>query len=151
MSKIKIVIDTESLNDVAQTIRMLQAIEGAPAKGSTETEMEESEEEPAKEEKKPRQKKEKAKPEPVEETTEEQPEQEAETETEETVEEQPEKKETKKTESSVTLDELRTLLSEKVGDHREIIKNKLKELDATSVSTLSEDKYQDFFNFLDFL
>lgn len=154
MSKIKFTIDTQDADGIAKAVRMLQAINGtATTVATTETETEEvaEEETTAKKERKPRQSKVEKAETKVETETETKVETETEEKTAEEVEEKPTEKESPKETKSVTLDELRTLLSEKVGDHRESIKNKLKELGAASVSTLAEDKYEELFNFLDTL
>lgn len=49
---------------------------------------------------------------------------------------------------SVTIEDLRKKLSEKVNDHRQEIKDKLTELGAPSVTKLEPSKYQDLYNFL---
>lgn len=49
-----------------------------------------------------------------------------------------------------TITEIRTSVSKKVkvGDNRTKVKSKLKDLGASSVTTLSEDKYSEFYEFL---
>jgi hypothetical protein len=49
---------------------------------------------------------------------------------------------------SITIEDVRKVLSEKVNDHRSEIKNKLTELGAPSVTKLDQDKYQEMYNFL---
>ena len=48
----------------------------------------------------------------------------------------------------VTVDDLRTILGDKVGEFREEIVEKLSEFGATSISTLDEDKYSEMHEFL---
>lgn len=50
--------------------------------------------------------------------------------------------------STITIEDVRKALSEKVNAHRNEIKDKLTELGAPSVTKLSQDKYQDMYNFL---
>ena len=49
---------------------------------------------------------------------------------------------------SKSIEEVRALLVTKVNDHREVIKQKLEELGAPSVSKLDPSKYDEMFNFL---
>lgn len=49
---------------------------------------------------------------------------------------------------SITIEDVRKVLSEKVNDYRTEIKNKLTELGAPSVTKLDQDKYQEMYNFL---
>jgi hypothetical protein len=49
---------------------------------------------------------------------------------------------------SKSIEEVRALLVAKVNDHREVIKQKLEELGAPSVSKLDPSKYDEMFNFL---
>lgn len=51
-------------------------------------------------------------------------------------------------ESTVKLEDLRALLGEKIGDHREAIRAKFTELDAKNVSVMKPEDYQEFYNFL---
>lgn len=50
--------------------------------------------------------------------------------------------------TSITIEDVRKALSEKVNNHRNEIKDKLSELGAPSVTRLGQDKYQDMYNFL---
>lgn len=50
--------------------------------------------------------------------------------------------------ASLTIEDLRSLLSQKVGTHREAIKEKLAELGSPSVSRLDTDKYEEFYAYL---
>lgn len=50
--------------------------------------------------------------------------------------------------SSVTIEDVRKALSEKVNAHRNEIKDKLTELGAPSVTKLDQSKYQDMYDFL---
>lgn len=142
MSKIKLTIDLKDGDSIAKAVKMLQAINGTTVTVETteETETEETvEEEPKK--KAPRKPRQTRTPEP-------------ETETEEVEEETAEEEKPKKTEgdkSDIGITEVRALLAEKVGDHRDLIKNKLTELGASSVTTLEESKYKAFHDFLDYL
>jgi hypothetical protein len=47
--------------------------------------------------------------------------------------------------------EIRSLLASKVGAHRDVIKEKLAELDAKNVTSLKVENYIEFFNFLNSL
>ena len=53
--------------------------------------------------------------------------------------------------SSVTIDQVRSLLASKVHNHRDAIKAKLNELGAQSVTKLDPSKYTELFNYLDSL
>lgn len=53
--------------------------------------------------------------------------------------------------SSVTIEDLRSLVSKKVGDNREAIKNKLTELGSNNVTSLETSKYEEFHEFLESL
>ena len=59
-----------------------------------------------------------------------------------------EKENTEEQSGSYTIGQVRTALSEKVNDHRAAIKEKLKELGATKVSTMKEEDYAPFMEFL---
>jgi hypothetical protein len=48
----------------------------------------------------------------------------------------------------IKIEDVRTLLSKKVGAHRDTIKTMLTKLGAPNVSTLAEGKYQEFTDFL---
>lgn len=143
MSKIKLTIDLKDGDSIAKAVKMLQAINGTTVTVETTETIEETtteeevEEKPKKKPRKPRQTQATETAEP-------------ETETEEEVEEE-KPKETKGGKSDIGITEVRALLAEKVGNHRDLIKNKLTELGASSVTTLEESKYQDFFDFLNFL
>lgn len=50
--------------------------------------------------------------------------------------------------SKIEIEEVRTLLSTKVANHREAIKNKLTEYGAKNVTALESSKYEDFVDFL---
>lgn len=50
--------------------------------------------------------------------------------------------------SSITIEDVRKALSEKVNAHRNEIKDKLTELGAPSVTKLDQSKYQDMYDFL---
>lgn len=63
-------------------------------------------------------------------------------------EEAPEDVATAKAESSVDIATLRTLLSQKVDDHRDSIKDKLTEFGAKNITSLDSDKYQEMYDFL---
>lgn len=56
-----------------------------------------------------------------------------------------------KSEPAHKLEEVRELLSKKVGDHREVIKAKLTELDAKNVTVLKPEFYDSFYEFLESL
>ena len=49
---------------------------------------------------------------------------------------------------SVSLDDIRSNMSKKVADHREALQKKLKEFGAKNITTLPEDKYDDFNQFI---
>jgi len=49
---------------------------------------------------------------------------------------------------AVTLEDLRTLLAEKVSNHRSEIKDKLTELNSPSLTRLAESAYQEMYDFL---
>ena len=49
---------------------------------------------------------------------------------------------------AVTLEDLRTLLAEKVSSHRSEIKDKLTELNSPSLTRLAESAYQEMYDFL---
>ena len=49
---------------------------------------------------------------------------------------------------TVSIEDVRKVLAEKVNDHRETIKGKLEELGAPSVTKLDPSKYQEMFDFL---
>lgn len=53
-----------------------------------------------------------------------------------------------KEETTVTLLDLRKMVSERAAGHRDAMKAKLTELGAANVSTLDEDKYSEFHSFL---
>lgn len=53
--------------------------------------------------------------------------------------------------SSKSIEDVRKLLSQKVNDHREAIKQKLIEFGAPSVTKLDPAKYDEMFNFLESL
>lgn len=58
----------------------------------------------------------------------------------------------KKLESSaITIEDVRRLVSAKVSEHRDVIKQKLTELGAPSVTALNPEKYSEIFNFLNTL
>lgn len=59
--------------------------------------------------------------------------------------------EKEKEEGELTLTDVREMLSTKVEDHRDVIKVKMGELGAKSVSSLSEEHYQEFHEFLESL
>lgn len=73
------------------------------------------------------------KPEPVEE--------------EQTEEEQTEEEQTEKT-SDITVDDIRTLQAQKVTAHRDAIIEKFKKLGAKGISSLDEDHFEEYYNFL---
>lgn len=50
--------------------------------------------------------------------------------------------------SSLTIEDVRKVLSEKVNDHRAEIKQKLSDLGAPSVTKLEPSKYQEMYDFL---
>lgn len=54
----------------------------------------------------------------------------------------------KQSDGEHTLEEVRTLLGEKVNDHRAAIKEKLTALGAKNVSTLEPQNYDEMYNFL---
>ena len=58
-------------------------------------------------------------------------------------------KEKPKPAGNVTIDQIRTKLAEKVGDHRTEIKDKLTALKANNVSSLDPDHYFEFYSFLE--
>lgn len=58
-------------------------------------------------------------------------------------------KEKPKPVGNVTIDQIRTKLAEKVGDHRTEIKDKLTALKANNVSSLDPDYYFEFYSFLE--
>lgn len=49
---------------------------------------------------------------------------------------------------SVSLDDIRSNMSKKVADHREALQKKLKEFGAKNITTLPEDKYDEFNQFI---
>ena len=49
---------------------------------------------------------------------------------------------------SVSLDDIRSNMSKKVTDHREALQKKLKEFGAKNITTLPEDKYDEFNQFI---
>ena len=51
-------------------------------------------------------------------------------------------------EPKITIEDVRKVLSEKVNDYRDAIKNKLNELGAPSVTKLDPQKYPEMYNFL---
>lgn len=53
--------------------------------------------------------------------------------------------------ASISIDEVRAVLVNKVNAHREEIKNKLTEFGAPSVTKLDPSKYEEMFNFLNSL
>lgn len=53
--------------------------------------------------------------------------------------------------NGVTIGQLRGLLSEKVTDHRAAIKAKLTDFEAKNISSLDENKYKEFYDFLNLL
>ena len=53
-----------------------------------------------------------------------------------------------KTAPSVSLDDIRSNMSKKVADHREALQKKLKEFGAKNITTLPEDKYDEFNQFI---
>lgn len=57
-------------------------------------------------------------------------------------------KEDNKAEPSVSLDDIRANMSKKVADHREALQKKLKEYGAKNITTLPEDKYDEFNQFI---
>lgn len=52
---------------------------------------------------------------------------------------------------AITIEDVRRLVSAKVSEHRDAIKQKLTELGAPSVTTLNPEKYPEMFNFLNTL
>jgi hypothetical protein len=50
--------------------------------------------------------------------------------------------------SEITIEQVRKLVSQKAGDHRDSIKEKLVELGAKNVTELDPGKYEDFSDFL---
>lgn len=50
--------------------------------------------------------------------------------------------------SSITIEDVRKVLAEKVNSHRSEIKDKLNELGAPSVTKLEQSKYQEMYDFL---
>ena len=68
---------------------------------------------------------------------------------------QPEKPSQKQPENnnqgSITIEDVRSALMQKVNEHREAIKNKLNELGAKSVTSLNPGKYEEMFNYLNSL
>lgn len=59
------------------------------------------------------------------------------------------KEEAEENESSVTMDDLRSLVVQKGKTHKPAIKKKLTELGAENVPTLDESKYEEFKDFLE--
>ena len=57
-------------------------------------------------------------------------------------------KEEAKNAPSVSLDDIRSNMSKKVADHREALQKKLKEYGAKNITTLPEDKYDEFNQFI---
>lgn len=53
--------------------------------------------------------------------------------------------------SSVTIEDVRKMLANKVNEHRDVIKQKLNELGAPSVTKLDPTKYDEMYNFLESL
>ena len=62
-----------------------------------------------------------------------------------------EKSAEKPAESGLKIEDVRSLLMQKVNDHRSEIKEKLNELGAKSVSTLDPEKYQEMVDYLNSL
>lgn len=50
--------------------------------------------------------------------------------------------------ASKSIEDVRKMLAQKVNDHRDVIKNKLTELGAPSVTKLDPSKYDEMYNFL---
>lgn len=50
--------------------------------------------------------------------------------------------------ASKTIEDVRKMLSQKVNEHRDVIKQKLNELGAPSVTKLDPSKYDEIYNFL---
>lgn len=59
-----------------------------------------------------------------------------------------EKKKEQKKDKTIKIGDIRSLVSKKVNDHREDIKEKLSEYGAKNVTSLEEENYVDFYNFL---
>ena len=57
-------------------------------------------------------------------------------------------KQAEATKSSVGIEDVRKVLASKVNDHRDVIKEKLNELGAPSVTKLAKEKYQEMYDFL---
>lgn len=53
-----------------------------------------------------------------------------------------------KPDSDISISSIRALLSEKVGENREVIKAKLSTFGASNLTSLSEDAYDEFYEFL---
>ena len=53
--------------------------------------------------------------------------------------------------TSVTIEDVRKVLAQKVNEHRDVIKQKLNEFGAPSVTKLDSAKYDEMFNFLNSL
>jgi hypothetical protein len=49
---------------------------------------------------------------------------------------------------AITIEQIRSLVSEKQADHKEAIRNKLKEFDAANVTALPKENYAAFYTFL---
>lgn len=54
----------------------------------------------------------------------------------------------KKSKTNITLDDLRPMITDLVEKHRAALKSKLTELGATSVTTLAEENYEEFYEFM---
>ena len=57
-------------------------------------------------------------------------------------------KQAEATKSSIGIEDIRKVLASKVNDHRDVIKEKLNELGAPSVTKLAKEKYQEMYEFL---
>ena len=65
--------------------------------------------------------------------------------------EQPAKQPESKNQSSITIEDVRSALMQKVNEHRDAIKNKLNDLGAKSVTSLDPSKYEEMFDYLNSL
>ena len=143
MSKIKFEVEIDATNGqhVLAVTNFLQAI-GNTAEAATPAPKQETAKAPAKTAELPK----KAK---AEEPKKEEPAKEEKPVEAEAPKQEAPKKE--KAEGGLSITEVRALLATKVTDNRTEIKNKLTALGASSVTTLEEDKYQEFVDFLNSL
>jgi len=126
--ELKLSIDVTNEKEVQEALHVLRLIAGEPAPTIEETPKE----------KPKRQRRTKPTPSP------EKPKIDA----EEHPREEPKEVETN-SEEARTIDQVREILSKKVGEHRAAIKSKLKELGTPNVTQLDPEKYGEFYTYLE--